>query len=56
MKPQLFDYELQEGERLLGAYPEYLDEHQVERHIWLDEAYVYFVNKPQQSLLDNVFN
>lgn len=41
---------------LPGAYPEYLDEHQVERHIWLDEAYVYFVNKPQQSLLDNVFN
>lgn len=31
---------------LPGAYPEYLDEQQVKRQVCIDEAYVYFVNKP----------
>lgn len=44
------------NKHLPGAYPEYLDEQQVKRQVCIDEAYVYFVNKPQQSLLDNVFN
>ena len=44
------------NKHLPGAYPEYLDERQVKRQVIIDEAYIYFVNKPQQSLFDNVFN
>lgn len=39
------------NKHLPRAYPEYLDEHQVRRQVMLDEAYVYFVNKPHQSVL-----
>jgi hypothetical protein len=39
-----------------GAYLEYLDEQQDKRQVCIDEAYIYFVNKPHQYILNKVLN